>query len=1002
MNRIIKKLLLLGSMACIFFSILSTVFIYNPKAFASDVIEEPDAQQITEIQSIASQSIKINASLVNSRKKIDASTDSDMKSDKRSDMKALSAISKNLIVNGDFEYDPNYSGSWELYSVNGRGTPTFTWDNISHGNGESSVKISGKKITAFLGNTVSINPGKVYSLSTWSKGSGVSVTGNEIGSFISIEQYDKDGNYIDGSQRSVSSKGTFGWTPASIHFVADPNADSVFILLALDGSGSVWYDDVSLVETGNIPAGEINRYIPHITYKGFNVSLDGAKYSNVAATASTYQWEIQSKPVGSLSALANSNNKVTSFVPDVAGDYILSLTVSNGSTKIDQKQVTVKSKEFNNTTEDTVDYYMSQATSNYTNGYTLKDMIPLTDGWLLLGDILNSKIIFYNVFTGEIGKQYQLQAVPDRIDFDFNRGIILATQANTNKIAKIDVNLNTITYITTKNKNADVIFGEGNIAFASSSAISIIDINQNNELSTYTSNRVRGDFLAYDKNNNNLLLGDKGISSSTLMRFQYDETNQQLTYKEQLSAGENGQDLTISNDGLHVAYPNGAGNGPGYTIFDIDSSNITNKFGEWDTGAYPTAAAFSGDNTFIVTTDRDTIKLFDVNTHQLIKTYSDLPYISYGDVNKVGISRGDKLVFGYIDGTAFDNTNRRIYFNSVSSSNNTPEITLNSIHTNTPSPQIVGKPIQISANASGSSEMQYQFMIFDGYSWTLGQAYSENNTFSWTPDHAGNYSIVVEVKDNNSYFGYDAYGVLNYFIETPVPISLKANPSSLTLVQGQSEAFPTITGTLRNGSAIDVTTYSTFTSTNTKIATVENGKIKGMGPGSTTIRVSMGTVNTTINVTVKPSAKITAATGTAFKEGSENGQLITVKLTNGDINANPDNATVKLTGLPDGITQGKVTWLSKTSLTIALVGNSTVDYDTNATAIVTIDKGQVTPAQTSDLTSPVTLKATVETTPAAPAIIFSFDGINAGKLKGIKAGMMEYSLDGGTGYITAV
>ncbi|WP_337104447.1 hypothetical protein, partial [Paenibacillus sp. YIM B09110] len=151
-----------------------------------------------------------------------------------------------------------------------------------------------------------------------------------------------------------------------------------------------------------------------------------------------------------------------------------------------------------------------------------------------------------------------------------------------------------------------------------------------------------------------------------------------------------------------------------------------------------------------------------------------------------------------------------------------------------------------------------------------------------------------------------------------------------------------------------------------------------------------------------PNLKITAATGTAFKEGSEDGQLITVKLTNGDINANPDNATVKLTGLPDGITQGKVTWLSKTSLTIALVGNSTVDYDTNATATVTLDEGQVTPAQMSDLTSPVTLKATVETTPAAPAITFSFDGINAGKLKGIKAGMMEYSLDGGTGYITAV
>jgi hypothetical protein len=62
-----------------------------------------------------------------------------------------------------------------------------------------------------------------------------------------------------------------------------------------------------------------------------------------------------------------------------------------------------------------------------------------------------------------------------------------------------------------------------------------------------------------DRINNNLLAATLG--SYYLSRLSYNETTKQLTLCQSERLGDNSQDLSISPDGKHIAFPCGAGNG---------------------------------------------------------------------------------------------------------------------------------------------------------------------------------------------------------------------------------------------------------------------------------------------------------------------------------------------------------------------------------------------------------------------------------------------------------
>ncbi|CCN33373.1 exported hypothetical protein [Vibrio nigripulchritudo SO65] len=61
------------------------------------------------------------------------------------------------------------------------------------------------------------------------------------------------------------------------------------------------------------------------------IRLDGSSSYDLEGSALTYNWVITSKPDGSSATLSKSDSISPTFDPDVAGTYVVELTVSNGS-----------------------------------------------------------------------------------------------------------------------------------------------------------------------------------------------------------------------------------------------------------------------------------------------------------------------------------------------------------------------------------------------------------------------------------------------------------------------------------------------------------------------------------------------------------------------------------------------------------------------------------------------------------------------------------------------
>ncbi len=154
----------------------------------------------------------------------------------------------NLIYNGDFEQNPAFYGTWEAYIGAGYEV-IYIWDGqVCHGNSGHAVKIQGRNVSASIVNEVSIQPEKTYSLYLWSKALKISDY-EDIESQIIFAQCDDRGDIIVETIEVYRKQGSFDWTEFSYDFTAQQNAYSFFIMLSLNGSGEVWYDDVSLIDT---------------------------------------------------------------------------------------------------------------------------------------------------------------------------------------------------------------------------------------------------------------------------------------------------------------------------------------------------------------------------------------------------------------------------------------------------------------------------------------------------------------------------------------------------------------------------------------------------------------------------------------------------------------------------------------------------------------------------------------------------------------------------------
>lgn len=145
--------------------------------------------------------------------------------------------------------------------------------------------------------------------------------------------------------------------------------------------------------------------------------------------------------------------------------------------------------------------------------------------------------------------------------------------------------------------------------------------------------------------------------------------------------------------------------------------------------------------------------------------------------------------------------------------------------------------------------------------------------------------------------------------------SVELNKTELALTEGDSE---TLVATVKPDDATDKTV--TWTTSNSNVVSVDNGKVTAVGGGSATIKAKAGEVEATCNVTVTvPVSSVTLDKNTlSLVEGEE--------------------ATLNATVRPDDATDKAVIWTSSNS-TIATVEKGKVKALKEGEAIITASAG---------------------------------------------------------------
>jgi hypothetical protein len=152
--------------------------------------------------------------------------------------------------------------------------------------------------------------------------------------------------------------------------------------------------------------------------------------------------------------------------------------------------------------------------------------------------------------------------------------------------------------------------------------------------------------MAFDPASNKLIVASGG-SPPELARYAFRATSLSLTLEQSIrSSGGNCHEIVFSPNGIRFAMSCGGGNGDGYSIFDWKSDDLNAKFGEFQTDAYPSGAAFTSDGARFGTTNSNDLFTFDVATHKVI----DRVPAEFCGINWpiwVSFSRADKILFAY-------------------------------------------------------------------------------------------------------------------------------------------------------------------------------------------------------------------------------------------------------------------------------------------------------------------------------------------------------------------
>lgn len=110
-----------------------------------------------------------------------------------------------------------------------------------------------------------------------------------------------------------------------------PDLDGTYVLELVVNDGDLDSSDRVQVtaETAN-SAPTADAGADRTVYTGNRVELDGTASDDPDGDSLTYSWSLASLPAGSTVSLRDAASALPSFTPDVAGDYVVKLTVNDG------------------------------------------------------------------------------------------------------------------------------------------------------------------------------------------------------------------------------------------------------------------------------------------------------------------------------------------------------------------------------------------------------------------------------------------------------------------------------------------------------------------------------------------------------------------------------------------------------------------------------------------------------------------------------------------------
>lgn len=271
------------------------------------------------------------------------------------------------------------------------------------------------------------------------------------------------------------------------------------------------------------------------------------------------------------------------------------------------------------------------------------EFLPLCNGQVLVADQTNNRVDLLDVISQMTVKTIQLNAAPNYLALDEENKLLYVTHGKSSFISRINLATDEINQIYLKDGAQSLAVSPDGTLFVKQNDSILVHIYNSTTGIFDNTQEVIGNYLLFNDATQRLI--------TSIYNYSYDINNLTLTKKGSSSgygSGSGCDRVYISPDGEHTAKPCGAGNGPGYSVYDFYSHDPSIVLGVWETGAYPSGASFSPSSKYAFLTNRFKLQLFSTQTHQLVFEIG-IASCTYHYTNKLAVSTDGKLLFAITD-----------------------------------------------------------------------------------------------------------------------------------------------------------------------------------------------------------------------------------------------------------------------------------------------------------------------------------------------------------------